>query len=118
MSRSLGSIGLGLGPWVLWVLGSAVGSGPGLGTRTSPVSLKTVVSWSEKWVRRVEGCARAWSKDMALWAERIGASNEEARFLIDRLFPELLGLPGLAGMRTGKTKSQERPEGQSRRVTG
>lgn len=55
---------------------------------------------------------------MALWAEGIGASNEEARFLIDRLFPELLGLPGLAGMRTGKTNSQERPEGQSRRAAG
>lgn len=44
VSWSLGSIGLGLGPWVLWVLGSAMGSGPGLGTRTFPVSLKAVVS--------------------------------------------------------------------------
>lgn len=56
--------------------------------------------------------------EAALWAEGIDSCKEENRFLIDRLFPGILGFPGLAGMRIGKTNSQERPGGQSRRAAG
>lgn len=103
--RDLGSIGLGWvlrGPWLCRGL-------RGLGTRAFPVSLKTVVSCSEKWVREEEGSARAWSKEAALWAEETGSSKEEAGFLMDTLVLRLAGLPGLAGMGTGRSNSQERP---------